>query len=54
MADNQEQGVPNWRRSKPNYAKKKCAFLSPWVSPVVVPLRHTERDTNRLNGETRE
>lgn len=50
-----------WQRTKtgecqaggdPSQITQKCAFLSPWVSPVVVPLRQT--DTNRLNRETRE
>lgn len=36
----------------PNQITQKCAFLYPWVSLVVVPLRQT--DTNRLNRETRD
>lgn len=38
--------------SGPSQITQKCAFLSPWVSPVVFPLRQT--DTNSLNKETRE
>lgn len=36
----------------PRQITQKCAFLSPWVSHMVVPLGQT--DTNRLKRETRE
>lgn len=41
-----------WLGSDPGQITKKCAFLSPWVSPVVAPPRQTH--TNSLNRETRE
>lgn len=28
--------------SDPSQITQKCAFLSPWVTPVVVPLRQTQ------------
>lgn len=38
---NEECGVG----SDPSQITEKCTFLSPWVSPVVVPLRDRRRQS---------